>query len=350
MRKMTGLRLAALAAAALAMLSGCARQSPGAPGASASGAAATPATAPLRIGLVAKSLGNGFFDAVHKGGDEAARELGGVQIIFTGPTTPTAEGQIEVLDALIAQHVDAIAVSANDPDALVPTLRKAMQRGIKVLSYDSAVAPEGRIVHLAPSSDPLIGETCLQLAAAAAPKGQGQVAILSATPTSTNQNAWIGAMQAAAPHYPALTIIATVYGDDLSDKSYRETVALLKRYPDLAVIIAPTSVGIVAAAKAVEDEHLTGKVYVTGLGLPSEMAGHVHAGSVKSFAIWNPIDLGYSVVQLAVQLVHGATDGPGATLSIGRMGQVTFDAAGSGPMGKPYTYDAANVAQFAAVF
>jgi rhamnose transport system substrate-binding protein len=74
-----------------------------------------------RVGLVAKSLGNGFFDAVHKGADEAARELD-AELIFTGPTTPTAEGQIEVLNALIAQRVDAIAVSANDPDALVPTL------------------------------------------------------------------------------------------------------------------------------------------------------------------------------------------------------------------------------------
>src|SRR5688572_412074 len=114
------------------------------------------ANSELRIGIVAKSLGNGFFDAVHKGADEAAAELG-VKIIFTGPTTPTAEGQAEVINALIAQHVDAIAVSANDPDALVPALKRAMQRGIEVLSYDSAVEREGRIVHLSPSSDALIG-------------------------------------------------------------------------------------------------------------------------------------------------------------------------------------------------
>ena len=78
----------------------------------------------LRVGVVAKSLGNGFFDAVHKGADEAGKELD-AEVIFTGPTTPTAEGQIEVLNSLIAQRVDAIAVSANDPDALVPTLKRA---------------------------------------------------------------------------------------------------------------------------------------------------------------------------------------------------------------------------------
>ena len=87
--------------------------------------------AALRVALVAKSLGNGFFTAVDKGGDEAARELGHVQVIDAGPTTTTAEGQIEVLNALIAQHVDAIAVSADDPDALVPTLKKALTAASK---------------------------------------------------------------------------------------------------------------------------------------------------------------------------------------------------------------------------
>lgn len=303
----------------------------------------------LRVGLVAKSLGNGFFTAVEKGGREAAAELGGIEVVFTGPTTPTAEGQIEVINALISQHVDAIAVSANDPDALVPTLKRAQQRGIKVISYDSAVSREGRLVHLSPSSDELIGRTCLQMAADAA-GGHGQIAIVSATPTSTNQNAWIEAMKNALPSFPGLQLMAVVYGDDLADKSYRETVALIKRYPQLAVIVSPSSIGIVAAAKAVEDENLSAKLFVTGLGLPSEMAGHVQSGTVKSFAIWNPIDLGYATLQIAARAVRGEAVGPNQTVSIGRLGQVHFDANGSGPMGKPFVYDKTNVAEFAKIF
>jgi rhamnose transport system substrate-binding protein len=328
----------------MATIAACSREATGPGGATASG------DAPLRIGLVAKSLGNGFFTAIDKGGEEAARQLGGVEIIFTGPTSTTAEGQIEVVNALIAQHVDAIAISANDPDALVPSLKRAMSRGIKVISYDSAVAPEGRLVHLSPSSDALIGETCMELAASAAPAGQGEFAILSATPTSTNQNAWIAAMKDALPRHPGLTLVATVYGDDLADKSYREAAALLKRYPHLTVIVVPSSVGIVAAAKAVEDAGAVGHVFVTGLGLPSELAGHVMAGSVKSFAIWNPIDLGYATIELATRIARGTPAGPGTTLSIGRLGEARFDATGSGPMGKPFVYDRSNVAQYAKVF
>jgi len=101
-----------------------------------------------RIALVVKALGIGFFEAAAKGAEEAASELGGVEIIYTGPTDTTAEGQIEVINSLIAQKVDAIAISANDQDALVPALKKAMSRGITVISWDSGVAPEGRQMHL----------------------------------------------------------------------------------------------------------------------------------------------------------------------------------------------------------
>lgn len=304
-----------------------------------------------RVGVVAKSLGNGFFDAVHKGADEAARELD-AEVIFTGPTTPTAEGQIEVLNALIAQRVDAIAVSANDPDALVPTLKRAMARGIKVISYDSSVAPAGRMAHLAPSSDQLIGETVVALTAELAPqvdgKGKGKFAVVSATPTSTNQNSWLAEMRKALPQHPGLQLVSVAYGDDVSDKSYRETVALLKQYPDLVVVVSISSVGIVAAARAVEDQGLAGKVKVTGLGLPSELAGYVQKGVVPKFAIWNPIDLGYATTQIATRLARGAdTAKPVPT---GRMGEVTFAADGVGAMSKPFIYDASNVAEFAKIF
>lgn len=304
----------------------------------------------VRIGMVAKSLGNNFFNAVHRGADEAAATLGDVEIIFTGPPTATAEGQIEVLNGLIAQRVNAIAVSANDPDALAPTLKRAAERGVKVMSYDSAVAEDARLIHLAASSDPLIGQTCIDLAAAAAPNGAGKIAILSATPTSTNQNTWIAEMRRVLPSKPGLELVGVVYGDDLVDKSYRETLALLRQHPDLSVIVAPTSVAIVAAAKAVEDRRATGRVFVTGLGLPSELAGHVRAGSVKSFALWNPIDLGFAAATLAVAIARGAEAGPSVTMSMGRVGEVTFDEHGVGPMGRPTVFDGSNIDQFADVF
>lgn len=303
-----------------------------------------------RIALVAKALGIGFFEAANKGAQEAAKELGDVEIIYTGPTDTTAEGQIEVINSLIAQRVDAIAVSANDTDALVPTLKKAMDRGITVISWDSGVAPEGRMMHLDPSSAPLIGNTIIKLAADNLPEG-GEVAVLSATTTSTNQNTWIEEMNKVAGNYPNVKVVGTVYGDDLADKSYREAQGLMQTYPNLKAIIAPTSVGIVAAAQAVTDAGKIGQVNVTGLGLPSEMAGHVKSGASKSFAIWNPIDLGYSATMIAYHLAKGeAKAEPGATIPIGRMGEVTLDDNNTAAMADPFTYDASNIDQFSSIF
>ncbi|WP_432383670.1 rhamnose ABC transporter substrate-binding protein [Duganella sp. P38] len=326
-----------LAAALLATLAGCGKQ---------------PADDKVRIAMVVKNLGNGFFDAAHNGATQAAAELKNVEIIYTGPTTPSAEGQIEIINSLISQKVNAIVISANDPNALVPIAKKAMARGIKVLSFDSGLAPEGRLMQLNPSNAGLIGEKQVEMAARAA-GGRGDIAILSASAQATNQNIWIGVMKQvlAKPEYAGLKLVATAYGDDQSDKSYREAVGLLRSYPGLKAIISPSTVGINAASKAVVDEGLVGKVAVTGLGLPSEMAGHVKSGAVREFAIWNPIDLGYTITYAAYGFVKGDPAArPGGSVSAGRMGSIALDANGDGAMAPPFVYDKSNVDQFSRIF
>lgn len=311
---------------------------------------AAPAYAQTRIALVVKSLGNGFFDAANKGAQEAAAELGDVEVIYTGPTAATAEAQIEVINALIAQQVDAIAISANDPDAVVPALQRAMERGIKVISWDSGVAPEGRQLHLNPSDIDLIGETIIKLAADYLPEG-GDVAILSAASTATNQNAWIEAAKAAIPEkFSNINLVSVVYGDDDSVKSTDEAKGLIASYPDLKAIIAPTTVGVVAAAQVVTDQGLIGKINVTGLALPSEFKQFIDNGASQAVALWNPIDLGYAAVFLANDLVEGAEAAPGATLSMGRMGELTLDDTNSGAMAAPFTFDKSNIEEFSQIY
>jgi len=309
-------------------------------------------TANRRVALVVKNLGNGFFEAARNGGLEAAQALGGVEVIYTGPTTPTAEGQIELIGTLIAQNVDAIVVSANDPDALVPICKRAMSRGITVLSFDSGLAPAGRLFQINASSPELIGQKQIEMVQQTL-GGQGEIAILSATAQATNQNTWIGVMKSvlARPEHAGLKLVDVAYGDDQSDKSYREAIGLLRKHPDLKAIIAPTTVGITAAAKAVTDQQLVGKVFVTGLGLPSEMAGHVHAGAVERFAIWNPVDLGYTAVYAAQQVVtKNASGKPGTSVAVGRMGTLQIGPNGDAAMAQPFVFDKSNVDQFAKLF
>ncbi len=304
----------------------------------------------VKIALVVKALGIGFFDAANKGAEEAAKELGDVDIIYTGPTKATAEAQIEVVNSLIAQKVNAIAISANDADALVPVLKKAMERGITVISWDSGVAKEGRQLHLNPSDTGLIGETIIKLAADYLPEG-GDVAILSASSTATNQNAWIDAAKKILPEkFPKIKLVATVYGDDDSAKSTDEAKGLLKSYPNLKAIIAPTSVGIVAAAQAVTTMSAR-SANVTGLALPSEFKKFIDNGASQAVALWNPIDLGYSAVYLAHDLAVKKEEAkPGATLSIGRVGKVTLDDSNSAAMAPPFQFDKTNIEKFSKIY
>ncbi len=311
----------------------------------------------LKIAMVVKNLGNGFFEAANRGGLEAVSELrkngkADIDFIYTGPTTPTAEGQIDIINNLIAQNVNAIVISANDPDALVPVAKKAMNRGIPVISFDSGISKDGRIFQINPSSAELIGKKQIQMASDAI-GGKGEIAILSATSQATNQNIWIKEMKKVLeePQYKDLKLVDVVYGDDQSDKSYREAVGLFRKHPDLKAIIAPTTVGITASAKAVTDQNLIGKVFVTGLGLPSEMAGHVHSGAVKSFAIWNPVDLGYTATYAAYEVATKAATGkPGSEVPVGRIGALKIDDKGETPMGEPFEFNKDNVDQFVKVF
>jgi rhamnose transport system substrate-binding protein len=256
------------------------------------------------------------------------------------------------MESLIAQKVNAIAISADDANALVPIAKKAMDAGIKVISFDSAVAQGGRILHLAASNDQLIGETEVQILAKLI-NYKGEIAILSASSTATNQNTWIEYMkkELQKPEYKDMKLVTVVYGNDLSDQSYREAMGLFKTYPNLKGIISPTTVGIAATAKALEDAGLAGKIQLTGLGLPSQMKQYITDGTCQQMELWNPIDLGYSATYISWGLVTGKFTGkPGEVMHVGRMGDITVGSDGTAVMGKPFVFEKSNIDKYAALF
>lgn len=148
-----------------------------------------------------------------------------------------------------------------------------------------------------------------------------------------------------------MKLVAVTYGDDQTDKSYREARALLRKYPGLKGMEAPTSVGFPAFGKAVIDEGRVGRVFVTGLGLPSEVTGYVKRGVVRNFALWNPVDLGYSSVHVMKSLIDKrATGKQGETVKAGRMGEITVGGAGLMIMGEPFVFNGDNIDEWSKVF
>ena len=220
-----------------------------------------------------------------------------------------------------------------------------------MISFDSAIAPAGRIVHLSASSTPLIGAKQVQMIAKTL-GGKGEVAILSAASTMTNQNSWIEAMKEEwkKPEYKDMPLVATVYGDDQDDKSYREMQGLVKAHPNLKGVISPTTIGIRSGAKAIVDGGLVGKVFITGLGLPSEMKDYVLKGACDTFAIWNPVEYGYSSTMIMVDILDGKDTAEGSKLSMGKKGETTVGKDGECVMGEPFAFDKTNVEEFAKIF
>lgn len=308
-----------------------------------------------RIAIVVKSTGNPYNEKEIEGFKNALKELGD-EAIVQEPVQPTADAQIQIIQQLTAQKVDAIAIAANDPDALQPALQKAMDAGIKVLSFDSATNAQSRMVHVNQADPEMIGRTLVQ-AIATMIGGKGQIAILSATSQATNQNTWISWMkkELEKPEYKNIQLVKIAYGDDLRDKSVSETQGLLQAYPNLKGIISPTTVGIAAAAKVLTDKGLKGKVQLTGLGLPSEMAAYIKSGVCQWMYLWNPIDVGYLTGYAADALAKGKISGKvGDTIDAGRLGSKAVVKADDGGtqilLGAPFKFDIKNIDEWAKVY
>jgi rhamnose transport system substrate-binding protein len=297
--------------------------------ASADPAMATPGK-DVSMVLLPKFLGILPFDQAHKGAEEAAAELKNPsKLQYLGPTPQNSvAGQIEIVTNATTQGVKAIMISNNSGDQIVPAAKAAQAKGVKVVTWDSPIpSSEGEDVFVAQVDFADIGKVMADMTLSLAGPDGGKFAILSASPDAANQNAWIAAMKTALkdPKYSKLELVDTVYGDDQSEKSYTQAQALVDKHPDIKVIMSPTSVGIVAAAKAMQDEKLCDKVKVSGLGLPSEMLAYAKNGCAPQFALWSFVDLGYLTYYTTYMIATGAIKAEeGASFKAGRLGDFTI--------------------------
>lgn len=306
-----------------------------------------------KYAFIFKNTGNPYGEKMNEGFEKAVAELGG-EAILRAPDQPTAEGQIQIIEQLITQNVAAIGIAANDFDALQPVLKKAMDKGIKVLSVDSSVNANSRMLHVNQANPERIGRVQVE-AVSEMINGEGEIAVLSATSQASNQNLWIEWMKKELedPKYANIKLVKVAYGDDLRDKSVSETEALLKSYPNLKAIIAPTTVGIAAAGKVLTDKGLKGKVVLTGLGLPSEMASYIESGVSPWMYLWNPIDVGYGAAYAAHELIEGKTGAIGEKFNLGDLGEIEVVEDGDGTqvmLGDPFKFDASNIGEWKDVY
>lgn len=282
--------------------------------------------------LLPKFLGILVFDQANEGAQEAHKELGNKgKLLFQGPTPENSvAGQIEMVTTAGTQAEGAVMLSNNAGDQIVPAAKAAQAKGTKIVTWDSPIpSGEGEDVSVAQVDFGSIGNVMADMAHSIL-GGKGEMAVLSASPDAANQNAWIASMKdvlAKDAKYKDIKLVDVVYGDDQSEVSYNRALALVDKYPDLKLIMSPTTVGIQATAKAMQDEGLCDKIKVSGLGLPSEMVSYTKNGCAPEFALWDFRDLGYLTYFTAYGLATGQLKGEiGESFTAGRMGDFTIEA------------------------
>jgi rhamnose transport system substrate-binding protein len=303
----------------------------------------------LKVAFLPKAVNNPYFNtADNKGGKEAVTEFKGVYS-ETGPSEASPSAQVSYINTLSQQGTDVIVVSANDKDAICGALKEARQAGAKIVTFDSDTTPGCRDVFVNQATAEGIAKNQIKLISEAVGPEGGEIAILSATANATNQNAWITLMKTelAKPENSKLKLVDTVYGDDQDQKSFQEAQGLLAKHPNLKGIISPTTVGVAAAARYLSGSSFKGKVQLTGLGTPNQMKAYVNDGTVKSFALWNPADLGYLAAWAGAALASGKITGKqGEKFTAGKLGEYTIGADGVVVLGDPYVFTKDNVANF----
>ncbi|HXT33946.1 MAG TPA: rhamnose ABC transporter substrate-binding protein [Chloroflexota bacterium] len=301
----------------------------------------------FKIAFIPKAVGNPYFDTAFAGAKLAAKANGDT-VLQVGPANADAAGQVTFINNLIQQHVDAIAISADDPAVIAPALERAEAKGIKVVSYDSDTLTKARSVFINQANSEAIGRVEIQIIGREIGY-KGQIAIISGAATATNQNTWIGWMkkELALPKYKNMSLVTIDYGNDDITLSTTEATGLLTKYPNLKGIVAPTTVGIKAAAQVITIQGKIGKVLVTGLGTPNDMRKYVMNGAVPDFALWDVGHLGYLAEMTAHQLAAGSLKAKvGATYTGGMLGKYTIGMGGVVLLGPPTEFTKANIGNF----
>ncbi len=312
-----------------------------------------PTNAPDRNGKkitvvdVPKLIGVGYFSATTKGQAEAAKELGNVDVKTDGPTKANIDEQITFIDNYVTSGVDGILFAANDPVAIAPVLKKALAAGINVVGYDANATPDARQWFVNQAEFNGVAKSLVDNLAKEIGE-EASFAIVTSTFTTPNQARWIAEMAAyAAKCHPKLEWLETVEAQEDNVLSFNQATTLINKHGDkLKGIVGMTSVATPAAAEAVTQSGLCGKVAVVGLATPNAMKPYVEKDCVKSVVLWNPVDLGYAAMYVLRAAADGTLKAGDTSVKAGKLGELKVVNGSEILLGAPFVFDKSNIAGF----
>jgi rhamnose transport system substrate-binding protein len=295
------------------------------------------------IAMMPKAKGDPYFVSCRVGAEEAAAELG-AELIWDGPTGLDAARQNELVESWITRGVDVIAVAVENRASISTALRKAQDRGIKVLTWDADAEPDARSFFVNQATAEGIGHGLTDEAARLL-GGKGDFAIITGALSAANQNEWISFIKArVAEKYPNLKLATIRPSDDDRDKAFAETQTILRAFPNVKLVMAISAPAVPGAGEAVRQARRS-DVKVIGLSLPNMNKPYVHEGVVQTVMLWNTADLGYLTVYAGARMAQNKLSPGAASIDAGRLGTVTIRGS-EVILGPPLLFTKENIDKF----
>jgi rhamnose transport system substrate-binding protein len=305
---------------------------------------AAPASAGKRpvIAVMPKAKGDPYFVSCRVGAEEAAHELG-VDLIWDGPTSLDAARQNELIENWITRRVDVIAVAVENRAGISTVLRKARERGIRVLTWDADAEPDARDFFVNQATPEGIANTLTDEASRLL-NGAGEFAIITGALSAANQNEWIAFIRKRLQKHPGLKLATIRPSDDDRDKAFAETQTILRVFPSVKLVMAISAPAVPGSAEAVRQAGRR-DVNVIGLSLPNINKPYVHSGVVQTVVLWDTRNLGYLTVYAGALLAHDKLAPTSTSVAAGRLGTLQI-RGGEIVLGAPLMFTKENIDRF----
>jgi simple sugar transport system substrate-binding protein len=255
------------------------------------------------MATVVKISGIPWFNRMEVGVKQFQADTPTVVASQSGPSTADAAEQNRIIQDLVARKVQTLAVVPMDPPVIEATLKRAMDRGIIVVTHE-ADNQKNTMADIEAFDNAAYG-TALNEKLSACMGKQGKWTSFVGSLGSQTHLQWVGAGEANAKKYPGMVLVdAKNESFDDANKTYEKAKELLRKHPDIKGFQTSAGNDVIGVGRAIEEAGLAGKVCLVGTGLPNPSAKLLDSGAITAIGFWDPKDAGIAMNKVAKMLLE----------------------------------------------